>query len=97
MSKPIIDIRNRPAFLHDFYGRRPDTPEFETAKWLNRRVGSRDEEHFIRSRTIEGFLTEIRNAGISQATVIGRDTPAIQNLNDEIANLVRGRRSLIGV
>ncbi len=64
---------------------------------MNRRVGSRDDEHFTRSRTIEGFLTEIRNAGISQATVIGRDTPAIKNLNDEIANLVRGRRSLIGV
>lgn len=97
MSKPIIDIRNRPAFLHDFYGKRSGTPEFETAKWLNRRVGSRDDQHFTRSRTIEGFLTEIHNAGISQAAVIGRDTPAIQNLNDEIANLVRGRRSLIGV
>lgn len=97
MTKPIIDIRNRPAFLHDFYGARSGTVEFETAKWLNARVGSQNIEHFTRSRTLDGFLAEIRDAGIDQATVIGRDTPAIQNLNDDIAKLVHGRLSLIGV
>jgi hypothetical protein len=38
MPRPIIDIRNRPAFLHDFYGARRGTPEFETARWLNGRM-----------------------------------------------------------
>jgi hypothetical protein len=40
MTKRIVDIRNRPAFLHDFYGARQGTPEFDTAKWLNGRTGS---------------------------------------------------------
>ncbi|MEQ1673329.1 MAG: amidohydrolase family protein [Hyphomicrobium sp.] len=97
MTLNVIDIRNRPAFLHDFYGARDGTPEFETARWLNQRVGSKDATHFTRSRTVDGFLHEIGGAGISKATVIGRDTPAIQNLNDEIADLVRPHPSLIGV
>lgn len=97
MSMKIIDIRNRPAFLHDFYGARAGTPEFDTAKWLNQRVGSKDTTHFIRSQTLEGYLSEIREAGIDKATVIGRDTPGIKNLNEEIADLVSGRHELIGV
>lgn len=97
MSRKIIDIRNRPAFLHDFYGARAGIPEFETAQWLNRRVGSKDAMHFVRSQTQEGFLAEIRDAGINKATVIGRDTPAIKNLNDEIADLVVGHDELVGV
>jgi predicted TIM-barrel fold metal-dependent hydrolase len=97
MPANVIDIRSRPAFLHDFYGARTGTPEYETARWLNRRVGSTDDQHFVRSRTIDGFLAEIREAGIRKATVIGRDTPAIQNLNDEIGNLVAPHDELIGV
>lgn len=97
MSTKIIDIRNRPAFLHDFYGARTGTPEFEIAKWLNQRVGSKDTTHFVRSQTLDGYLAEIRDAGIDKATVIGRDTPGIKNLNDEIADLVAGHDELIGV
>ncbi|MBY0558533.1 amidohydrolase family protein [Hyphomicrobium sp.] len=97
MTQRIIDVRSRPAFLHDFYGARRGTPEFETAKWLNRRVGSKDDEHFVRSHTLEGFQRDIRNANITTAVVIGRDTPAIQNTNDDIAKLVAGRGELIGV
>lgn len=97
MSDLVIDIRNRPAFLHDFYGARAGTSEFDTAKWLNQRVGSQDDTHFVRSQTLEGYLTEIRQAGIAAATVIGRDTPAIKNSNDEIAQLVAPHRELIGV
>jgi predicted TIM-barrel fold metal-dependent hydrolase len=96
MTKRVIDVRNRPAFLHDFYGARPRTPEAETAIWLNRRVGSKEPEHFVRSRTEEGFLTEIQSAGIEKAVVIGRDTPGIKNLNDEIASLVSRHRELVG-
>src|SRR5579862_6026361 len=97
MAERIIDIRNRPAFLHDFYGRRRGTPEFDTAKWLNGRTGSKDPEHFVRSQDEGGYLDEIRSVGIAFAVVIGRDTPAIKNNNDEIAALVSRHRELVGV
>jgi predicted TIM-barrel fold metal-dependent hydrolase len=97
MSCRIVDIRNRPAFLHDFYGARRGTPEFETARWLNGRTGSRDVEHFARSQTEAGYIEEIREAGIAAATVIGRDTPGIRNDNDEIRALVSRHPELVGV
>lgn len=97
MSQRIIDIRSRPAFLHDFYGAQRGTPEFETAKWLNRRVGSKEDEHFVRSQSLPGFLQEIRDAGITKSVVIGRDTPAIQNTNDDIAKLAAEADELVGV
>lgn len=97
MPRTIIDIRNRPAFLHDFYGARRGTPEFETAVWLNGRTGAADVEHFVRSQTPDGFLQEIRRAGIAAAVVIGRDTPAIRNDNDEIATLAASAPELVGV
>lgn len=93
----IIDVRSRPAYLHDFYGATPGSAGWHTARWLNRRVGARDELHFERSHTLEGFLDEIRAAGIEAATVIGRDTPGVATSNDEIVALVRGRASLIGI
>jgi uncharacterized protein len=97
MAKRIIDIRNRPAFLHDFYGARRDSPEFATAKWLNGRTGSKDPEHFAQSQTEAGYLEEIHSAGVGLAVVIGRDTPAIKNDNDQIARLVARHPQLIGV
>ncbi len=97
MTRKIIDIRNRPAFLHDFYGARRGTPEFETAKWLNGRTGSRDVEHFVRSQTEDGYIAEIREAGFVASVVIGRDTPAIRNDNDAIHALVSRHRELVGV
>ena len=45
MAKKVIDMRSRPAFLHDFYGKTPGTPEYEVVKWLNGRVGSKNVEH----------------------------------------------------
>jgi predicted TIM-barrel fold metal-dependent hydrolase len=97
MTGRIIDIRNRPAFLHDFYGARRGTPEFDTAKWLNGRTGSKDPEHFARSQSEGEYLNEIRSAGIDFAVVIGRDTPAIKNDNDQIAELVSRHPQLVGV
>ena len=97
MTRRIIDIRNRPAFLHDFYGARRDTPEFETARWLNGRTGSRDPEHFVRSQTEAGYIAEIREADIGAAVVIGRDTPGIRNDNDQIHALVSRYPELVGV
>jgi predicted TIM-barrel fold metal-dependent hydrolase len=97
VPQPIIDLRNRPALLHDFYGARSGTPEFETAKWLNLRVGSKDAEHFTRSRTEAGYVEEIRESGILRATVIGRDTPTVSNDNDEIHALTARHHELVGV
>lgn len=97
MREKIIDIRNRPAFLHDFYGARRDTPEFATATWLNGRTGSRQPEHFVRSQTEHGYIEEIRSADISVAVVIGRDTPATRNDNDQIAQLISRHSELVGV
>lgn len=98
MSRPVIDIRSRPAWLHEFYGATPGSPGWETARWLNRRVGTRgSDRHFERSYTLDGFLVEIRDAGITAATVIGRDTPGVATGNDEVATLVRGQPALIGV
>jgi predicted TIM-barrel fold metal-dependent hydrolase len=97
MGRKIIDIRNRPAFLHDFYGARRDAPEFDTARWLNGRTGSRDVEHFTRSQTEAGFIEEIVEAGLDFAVVIGRDTPGIRNDNDQIHALVSRHTKLVGV
>jgi predicted TIM-barrel fold metal-dependent hydrolase len=97
MARRIVDIRNRPTFLHDFYGARRGTPEFDTARWLNGRTGSRDVEHFVRSQTEVGYLAEIREAGIGAAVVIGRDTPGVQNDNDAIHAFVARHPELVGV
>ncbi|MGO9817815.1 MAG: amidohydrolase family protein [Acidocella sp.] len=97
MPRTIIDIRNRPAFLHDFYGGRSGTPGYETAKWLNGRTGSHNPEHFAASQDEATWVAEIRAAGISTAVVIGRDTPAIQNDNDEIATLAGRHEVLVGI
>ncbi|WP_454914933.1 amidohydrolase family protein [Xanthobacter sediminis] len=94
----VIDLRCRPAYLHDFFGATPGSPEFETARWLNRRVGTRgDDAHFTRSRTQEGFLSEIRDAGLTRAVVVGRHTPAQHLPNDRIHEIVSGAPELIGI
>jgi len=97
LTRKIIDLRSRPAFLHDFYGATPGTDAYETAKWLNHRVGSRDDEHFVRSHTLDGFIREIHGAGITAAAVIGRDTPGVSTSNDRVAELIAGQPELIGV
>lgn len=96
MSQKIIDLRNRPAFLHDFYGARRGVPEFDVAVWLNRRTGSKNPEHFLRSQTEQGFIEEVRESGFAASVVIGRDTPAIQNDNDQIFALVSRHPELVG-
>jgi predicted TIM-barrel fold metal-dependent hydrolase len=93
----IIDMRSRPSFLHDFYGATPGTAAYETARWLNRRTGSKDDEHFKRSRTVEAFVEEVRESGIDRAVVVGRDTPALKHSNEQIHNLVAPHPELIGV
>ena len=97
-TRPIVDMRSRPALLHPFYGSTPGTDSYETVLWLNARTGSRDPEHFARSRTLEGYVHEVRAAGITTAVVVGRDTPGIRTPNDVIADLVNQHPDdLIGV
>ncbi|PHM21019.1 MAG: amidohydrolase [Curvibacter sp. PD_MW3] len=94
----VIDMRCRPAYLHDFFGATPGSPGAATARWLNRRVGTRgDDEHFARSRTPEGFLAEVREAGLSHAVVVGRHTPSQHLPNDLIQSITHGHRELIGI
>ena len=94
----VIDMRCRPAYLHDFFGATPDSPGEGVARWLNRRVGARgDDLHFARSRTPEGFLAEVRDAGLSHAVVVGRHTPGQHLPNDTIHQIVQGHPELIGI
>lgn len=86
--RPVIDMRSRPALLHPFYGSTPGTDSYQTVRWLNARTGSHDPEHFARSRTLEGYVHEVAEAGITTAVVVGRDTPGIRTSNDVIAELV---------
>ncbi|WP_235839952.1 amidohydrolase family protein [Derxia lacustris] len=96
-ARKIIDLRSRPSFLHEFYGSTPGTAGYDTARWLNRRVGSHDDRHFERGWTLDGFVAEIRAAGIAAATVIGRDTPTVATSNDAVAALIAGQPELIGI
>lgn len=97
MTRKIVDMRSRPAFLHDFYGATPGTDEYEVAKWLNRRVGSKNDEHFICSSSVEAFVEEIREVGITRAVVVGRDTPNLTISNDRILEITSPHSELIGI
>ena len=97
MAKKVIDMRSRPAYLHDFYGKTPGTPEFEVVKWLNGRVGAKNVEHFTQSRDRESFVREIKDTRITASVIVGRDTPGIKHSNDEIHAMVKGQKELVGV
>ncbi|MDD1608206.1 MAG: amidohydrolase family protein [Methylococcaceae bacterium] len=97
MTRKIIDMRSRPSFLHDFYGATQGTNEYEVAKWLNRRVGSKDDTHFTRSSTIEAFVEEVREVGITAAVVVGRDTPTLTTSNQQIFEITTPYKELIGI
>jgi predicted TIM-barrel fold metal-dependent hydrolase len=94
----VIDLRCRPAYLHPFFGGVPGSPEHEVARWLNRRVGTRGaDNHFERSLTPEGFLAEVREAGLHKAVVVGRHTPSQHLPNDTIHGIVHGHDELLGI
>ena len=98
MSQRVIDLRCRPAFLHNFFGATPGSPEHATARWLNRRVGTvGSDTHFEKSLTQEGFLQEVRDAGLSKAVVVGRHTPSQHLPIDTIHQIVHGHDELLGI
>lgn len=91
----VIDMRCRPAYLHEFFGAKPETNSYEAVRWLNRRVGTRgDDEHFKRSLTTKGFLAEIEDAGLSKAVVVGRHTPSQQIANDFLYEITAPHQKL---
>ncbi len=97
-EQPIIDMRNRPTFLHPFFGSAPGTPAYDVVRWLNRRVGTRDAEHFTRTPDLAAYLREIERAGITNAVMVGRSTPTVRISNDTLAGLSReSGGSLIGI
>lgn len=85
---PIVDMRNRPTWLHAFFGAAPRTPDYDVVRWLNRRVGSRDIDHFTRSTNLDAYLAEIAAADIAHAFLVGRSTPTVDIPNDALADLV---------
>ncbi len=95
---PIIDMRCRPAFLHRFFGAEPGTPEFATVQWMNRRVGSRDIDHFTRAPNVESLVKELDAAGVDHAVVVARSTPTVRVTNESVADLAaRSGGRLIGI
>lgn len=97
MASEIIDMRSRPSFLHDFYGATPGTKEYDVVKWLGRRVGSKNDEHFTRSKNVKAFVDEIRECGIRTAVIVGRDVPGIRHTNQEIHQLIGKHKELVGM
>lgn len=100
LRPPIVDLRSRPSWLHKFFGSTPNTPEFDTVRWLNKRVGTSagNIDHFTRSNDIESFTGEMDAAGISVGVMVARNTPTVRVSNDDVAEAARqsaGR--LIGV
>jgi predicted TIM-barrel fold metal-dependent hydrolase len=91
-------MRSRPSFLHPFFGGAPGTPAFETVRWVNRRVGTREIDHFARVRTVADFVAEMDGAGIAKAVMVARSVPGVRVENAELARLVtEGAGRVIGV
>lgn len=87
LTRHVVDMRARPSFLHPFFGADPSSSEFETVRWVNRRLGSRDIDHFTRSPDLPSFIKEIEQASIDVAIMVGRSTPQVRISNDALSEL----------
>jgi uncharacterized protein len=81
----IIDMRLRPRWLHKFFGSTPGAPEYEVVRWLNRRVGSLDVDHFARAADLPALLREMDEAGMALGVMVARSTPTVRIRNDDLA------------
>jgi predicted TIM-barrel fold metal-dependent hydrolase len=98
MPRPIVDMRSRPSFLHPFFGADPNAPEDGVVRWLNGRVGAKEVAHYTRSRSIEGFVSEMDGAGIAVAVMVARSVPGVRVSNDDLAAAARhDPKRLIGI
>lgn len=97
-QRRVIDMRSRPAFLHDFFGATPGSAEHGTARWLNRRVGTRgNDAHFEESLSQAGFVNAVRKAGVNHAVVVGRHTPGQHLPIASLDAVVRDQPELLAV
>jgi predicted TIM-barrel fold metal-dependent hydrolase len=97
-ASPIIDMRSRPSFLHKFFGSTPNTPEFEVVRWLNRRVGGAESDHFTRTPDTASYLAEMDRAGITVAVMVARSVPGVRISNDTLQEVARaGQGRLVGI
>ena len=97
-SPKIIDMRNRPSWVHPFFGGTPDTPEFEVVRWLNKRVGSREIDHFTKSPDMASFTKEMDAADIAFGVMVARSTPTVRVDNDDLAKCAKQSKGrLLGV
>ncbi len=55
------------------------------------------DEHFVRSHTLDGYIEEVRESGITKAVVVGRDTPALSIPNERIHEITSAYNELVGV
>src|SRR5215212_7730905 len=91
-------MRLRPRWLHPFFGASPGTPEHDVVRWLNRRVGSKDPDHFMAASDLPALLAEMDGAGIGTGVMVGRSTPTVRISNDDLAELARGSGGrLVGI
>ncbi|MDR3346918.1 MAG: amidohydrolase family protein [Campylobacteraceae bacterium] len=94
----VIDMRCRPAYLHEFFGAVVGSKAHEGAKWLSKRVGTRaPADHFETSLTKEGFVAEVKNSGLSYAVVVGRRTPSQQISNDFLHEITNPHKELLAI
>jgi predicted TIM-barrel fold metal-dependent hydrolase len=98
MHPPIVDMRNRPSWLHKFFGSTPGTPEYDVVRWLNKRVGSLEIDHFTKSQTLEKFIAELDAAEISVGVMVARSTPTVRVGNEDVAEVAKKSNGrLLGV
>ena len=98
MTSPVIDMRSRPSFLHPFFGAAPGTPDFEVVRWLNKRVGGKDIDHFTRTPDATSFVAEMDAAGITTAIMVARSVPGVRIENDALAEVAKtAPKRLIGI
>lgn len=98
-ENPIVDMRSRPPFLHPFFGGgAPGTPEYEIVRWLNKRVGAKDVDHFARGRSADDYLADMDRSGITLAVMVARSVPGVRVSNKALSDLAeRSPDRLIGI
>ena len=94
----VVDMRSRPSFLHPFFGAAPGTKDFEVVRWLNKRVGGKEIDHFTRGSDTDGFLAEMDRAGITVAMMVARSVPGVRIANADLAAVAaKAPERLIGI
>src|SRR5690606_573557 len=63
-----------------------------------RRVGAKDVDHFTRARGVEGYVSEMDEAGISVAVMVARSVPGVRVANEDLAAVAaKARDRLVAI